>query len=185
MKGFEDISKILRKKLKMGKGIPTPSEEANAISTLLSKYGKSITDTTACVGGTVASFAKKFERVNAIELDAECAGILQHNMHVLGLRTVNVVSGDCIAEISKLKQEVIFIDPPSDPKSQKINLFLSGMNIEDICKVFSSYASVIAIRAPKNFDMATFIHNIIDDFEIIDFMSKFPLADLIVLKKKA
>ena len=50
-----------------------------------------MTDGTACVGGNVLSFARKFPQVNAVELSAQRAEMLKHNVSVAGVDSVKAL----------------------------------------------------------------------------------------------
>ena len=47
-----------------------------------------ITDATACIGGSSASFARVFSKVNAVEIDSIKYDYLRHNMLIMGYRDV-------------------------------------------------------------------------------------------------
>jgi tRNA G37 N-methylase Trm5 len=121
-----------------------------------------ITDATACIGGSCASFAKVFSKVHAIEIDSKKYDYLRHNMLIMGFReVVHCICGDALQVCPRLKQDVIFIDPPwGGPEyklSSKISLFLSGRPLADVCCELSVYTHYIAIKVPTNFDENAFL----------------------------
>jgi len=77
-----------------------------------------VTDMTACVGGNVISFARRFRAVNAIEIDATRHAMLKHNVAVVAEHAnVTFVQGDAVSLLlnptaSPLVQDVLFMDPP-------------------------------------------------------------------------
>lgn len=99
-----------------------------------------ITDATACIGGSTYSFAQNFSNVIAIEYDKTRFEYLQYNMSILPLYTnsqqylpqqhnsniwtylsdpkysisthVECRNGDALIECKKQFQDAIFIDPP-------------------------------------------------------------------------
>ena len=92
----------------------TPAELADNITQKLEFYGNkilrreisklTITEMTACIGGNVISFAKKFRTVNAIELCKERFEYLNHNLNVLKVnKNVKTIQGDSLHEIENLK----------------------------------------------------------------------------------
>ena len=88
-----------------------------------------ITDATSSVGGNIISFAKKFKYVNAIEMNDIHYQVLINNINVYKLKNVNVIHGDSIIEVPKLKQDIVFIDAPwcgaNYKKHKTIKIYMS------------------------------------------------------------
>ena len=83
---------------------------------------KTVVDATACVGGNAIAFARRFDRVFALEIDPGRAAMLRHNVaHVRRhavLGRVDVVAGDCLVELPRLAVDdwattLVFADPPA------------------------------------------------------------------------
>ena len=123
-----------------------------------------ITDATAGCGGDTISFAKKFKRVTAIEINSERTEYLKSNIKTYGLHNVKVICGDCMDIIDKIKtQNVIFIDPPwggrDYKKKSNLRLKLSGVTIKDICiKLLQpKICDMIVLKLPTNYDLLSLI----------------------------
>ena len=137
---------------------------------ILSRLGKrgwsdpntaTITDATACIGGNTFSFAHYFAKVNAVELDETRANMLTNNVKLLCEKNnVTVIEGDYTGQLSSLKQDVVFFDPPwggesySDRKS--ISLELSGKPLVEICRDLRGRTQFIVLTVPWNFDFEKF-----------------------------
>lgn len=124
-----------------------------------------VTDATACIGGSCASFAKTFSKVFAVEIDPTKYDYLRHNMMVMGLhQVVESICGDALVVCPTLLQDIIFIDPPwGGPEyklSSSISLFLSGQTLASVCCKLSPYTRYIALKVPTNFDEAAFLHEV-------------------------
>lgn len=123
-----------------------------------------ITDGTASAGGNTISFAKHFKKVYAIEMSEIHAIILKNNVDVYGLKNVDIIHGDSLIEIPKLKQDIVFIDAPwsgTQYKKHKImKLYMSGKPLTTIANDFLKVASLLALKVPHNFDFGHFITNV-------------------------
>lgn len=119
-----------------------------------------ITDATACVGGNSFSFSKHFPFVQAIELDKIRFDYLKANLQTL--ETINVACywGDCIDVVPYLKQDLVFLDPPWGGPSYKdkksIDLYLSGVELSEVCKIVKPYCRYLALKVPQNFALERF-----------------------------
>lgn len=125
-----------------------------------------ITDATACIGGTALAFSREFAKVNAIELDDNRYRYLIHNLKTLQTHAgyknnITCYHGDALEECIRLKQQVIFIDPPwGGPEYRqvaKLSLFLSGVPFSQVCHRFHRHASYLVLKVPTNFDDITFM----------------------------
>jgi len=120
-----------------------------------------ITDATACIGGNTYSFSKFFEKVNAIEIDFLRYQYLQHNMKVLETNNVDIYLSDLLIACQRLSQDIIFIDPPwggPDYKTKdSIDLYLSDVELSEVCDHIKHSTQYIAIKVPVNFNELGFI----------------------------
>lgn len=201
---FKNVAAALREKLKIDNVASysvTDSDIADTMTKRIRKYApdaRVITDATACVGGNTASFAREFDVVHAIELDQARAEYLAHNMALLGLKNVDVIQGDAIVEVPKLKQDVLFIDAPwlSDKTGteagvgkhyrdvDRLELFLGDMLLQDVCRLFTPHCRVLALKVPKNFALAKFIHDTFDEYSLLDIVTDWRTMNLVILESK-
>ena len=164
----------------------TPRDQADIITDVVKNYfGKKITvtDMTACIGGNTISFAKDFEKINAIEICKERFNFLKHNSEINKFNNIKFYLGDSIQVIKNLTQDVIFIDPPWLGKSYKykknINLFLSSIPIYDICNDLYGKSKSIVLKIPKNFNIIKFNNKTLHS-DI--YLYEFKKINLLVLK---
>ena len=81
-----------------------------------------------------------------------------------GRRRRSVIStyyGDCRNVIPKLKQDIIFFDPPwginyKDAPMRTLRLKLSGVTIENLISLYHDSAKYCAIKLPCNYDFMYF-----------------------------
>ena len=122
-----------------------------------------ITDATACIGGSAYSFAQVFHHVNAIEMDHDRYTFLQANMGILPscINPVRCLHGDALAIAPALTQDVVFIDPPWGGPEYKqlkqVQLFLSSTSLADACRILHTSTAFIVIKVPINFDETDFL----------------------------
>lgn len=122
-----------------------------------------VTDATSCVGGNAVSFAKVFSCVNAIELDDTRCDMLKHNVDYCRrdnptMRgTVYIYCGDALNLIMRLRQDVLFLDPPwggRDYRSKsKVQLFLSNVPLAQVILHGLNHSRYVALKLPKNYDL--------------------------------
>lgn len=145
-----------------------------------------ITDGTACVGGNTYSFAKTFQRVNAVEIDPRRHLYLQQNMDVLGLRNVLCIRGDAYYECRKQYQDMIFLDPPwggPDYKQQSnLQLYLSNRELSEICCDLSLYCAYIGLKVPVNFSTEAFDANVRGVLERVHYNTTLRKMHLIIYR---
>lgn len=123
-----------------------------------------ITDATASIGGNVFAFATCFGKVNAIEKVEPTAQMLLHNLQLSGLSSnVTVWCGDSskVALVAdKMKQDVVFLDPPWGGleyiKEDSLSLFLEEKNLRQICIEWALHAKLIVLKLPLNFNYIEF-----------------------------
>jgi len=143
-----------------------------------------ITDGTASVGGNTISFSKFFKSVNSIEMSKIHSDILKNNIDVYNLKNINIINGDSLEEIPKLKQDIVFLDAPWSgvkyKKQKNLKLYMSGKILNAIVNDFFNYATTIVLKVPYNFDYGHFITNVNTEKIIIYKALKFRL---IIIKK--
>lgn len=114
-----------------------------------------ITDACACVGADTMNFAKNFKKVNAIELNNTRYEYLNHNLLVANIKNVNIINDNCLNQIIKLKQDVIYVDAPwggPDYKYKKnINLYLSQKSLTSLIPFFLRFCKLLILKVPFNF----------------------------------
>jgi 16S rRNA G966 N2-methylase RsmD len=71
-----------------------------------------ITDAMACIGGNTLSFSTYFNNVNANELNTTRFQYLVHNMKQYEKTNILFYNNNYLNIIHKLKQHIVFIDPP-------------------------------------------------------------------------
>ena len=121
---------------------------------------QTITDMTSCIGGNTYSFSKYFESVHAIELDKLKYDYLSYNLTVLDANNVTLHQGDSLSIVPMLQQDILFIDPPWGGPNYKdkkhIDLYLSDIELSEVCRMIKSYSKYIALKVPTNFDLDKF-----------------------------
>ena len=121
-----------------------------------------IVDGTSCVGGNVMSFARYFKHVFAIEFNESRLKLLKNNINVYKLnKKITAFNGDITVLYKELPiVDVYFLDPPWGGldylKSDKLDLYLSKINISDFCIMLKDYTKFIILKLPKNFNVENF-----------------------------
>ena len=153
----------------------TAEKIASDLSTFLPNTA-TVTDATACIGGSTFAFANVFERVNAVEIDPMRFEYLKHNLVTLKcdiMSNIVCINGDAIVECERMPggQDAIFIDPPwGGPEYKnkgKVSLYLSGVPLADVCKNFATHTRYIVLKVPVNFDEANFMAATMDALTLI------------------
>lgn len=129
--------------------IATPEISRSICNYILKYLGTSkitITDALGNVGGMTLMFAHLFDKTNVCEIIPLHCKILSNNLKVYGLLDkVNIICGDYYYEcMLKLKQDVIFLDPPwgghGYKESTDLSLCINNVNIACIInKLFIPY----------------------------------------------
>jgi 16S rRNA G966 N2-methylase RsmD len=98
-----------------------------------------ITDAMACIGGNTLSFSRCFKEVNANEINTTRFQYLVHNMKEYSCSNISFYNDNYLNLIHKLKQNIVFIDPPwGGPiyKSQyKMDIMIQHDSKDDIKEV--------------------------------------------------
>lgn len=96
-----------------------PDQSAFVCQILKLYYGKStwkmtITDANGCIGGNTYCLIKMFKNVNFVEISNLHMEIFKHNLSIISPLNKNIsfYTDNYLNMISKLKQDVIFLDPP-------------------------------------------------------------------------
>lgn len=128
------------------------------------KSSLTITDATACIGGNVISFCDYFAIVNAVECDLVRCEMLQHNLGVLEKGNAICIHASYLMVMQDLQQDVVFIDPPwGGPEYKdlaKVDLFLDGIPLYDICRMLHGRADIVVLKVPTNFDAEKFAEHV-------------------------
>jgi len=169
----------------------TLPKEADQISFIIKeldllkgKTNVTITDATAGIGGNTLSFSTFFDKVNAIELDNIRYNYLINNLSTFNATNVSVFNDDMLNILSKLHQDIIFIDPPWGGKNykrkNKIRLRISDRILEQICNAIleNKIANVLALKLPFNYDFEYLYSSI--NLEFISIL-KYEISPRIVL----
>jgi 16S rRNA G966 N2-methylase RsmD len=112
----------------------------------------------------ITIIGKNFKKVNSVELDKDIYEGLKYNCTEVYKRdNITFYNDDCLKVIPKVKQNIIFIDPPwggyDYKKTDKLPLFLGDKNIFDIVMDWydQSLAELIVVKYPNNFDLDPFL----------------------------
>jgi 16S rRNA G966 N2-methylase RsmD len=71
-----------------------------------------ITDAMACIGGNTLSFSRCFKEVIANEINTTRFQYLVHNMKEYSCSNISFYNDNYLNLIKRLKQNIVFIDPP-------------------------------------------------------------------------
>jgi len=168
-KYFPFISKEKRDNLKIDPiglySISTP-KNAEIITGYIKKYYKNsnvvVTDAMAGVGGNTLSFASALYHVNAIELDESRSFFLISNLSLYKQNNVLCINADYFTIMHRLKQDIIFLDPPWGGKSYKdsesMTIQIGERTLESICDEIyeNKLCSMLLLKLPLNYDIDTF-----------------------------
>ncbi|POM65186.1 S-adenosyl-L-methionine-dependent methyltransferase [Phytophthora palmivora] len=128
------------------------------------KYPLVVTDGTACVGGNVLSFCDFFTHVNAIENDSTRVQMLRHNLQILHKTNAKCIHANYLDVMLELQQDVVFLDPPwGGPEYKdldKVDLFLGGLPLHEVCTRLQGSAKCIVLKVPSNFDDVKFSQHV-------------------------
>tara|TARA_B110000208_G_C11796388_1_gene439796 strand:- start:709 stop:1530 length:822 start_codon:yes stop_codon:yes gene_type:complete len=145
-----------------------------------------ITDATANIGGNTISFSLyNFKTINAVEYNAKTFRNLINNIKCYNLKNVKFFNNDYTLIYKKLKQDVVFLDPPWGGKNYKekknIDLYLSSINVVDIINYlyFNSNTTCIILKIPFNFNI-NYLKKYIKNFNIYRLLK----YNIIIIKKQ-
>lgn len=164
---FKLVSNEIREKLLLDEEAlysTTDQITANKIAKEINNYLDSdatITDATACIGGSSLALSQVFKKVYAIEYNELRFSYLQNNMKNLNLQNVQCIHGDSLEVCLKIQQDAIFLDcpwgGPSYKESKKVMLYLTEIPLYDILRILIKSAKLFIIKIPINFDEETFL----------------------------
>jgi len=116
-----------------------------------------LTDATANVGSDSINLSYYLKKVNAIELDDINYKALVNNINVLKVRNIETFNSDSNKIISKLKQDIIYVDAPwggRDYKTKKkLDLFLGDTNISTFYFNNQDFAKLFIFKVPYNYNL--------------------------------
>lgn len=151
----------------------TGKEGAYFISNLIIDYMKMyqssgtniiITDGTANNGSDTIMFGLLFKAVNAVEINTVNFGVLKNNISIYGLQNKVTLYNDSIIKIlndEKLKQDVLYLDPPWGGKDyikkDNIRLYLDDIELSQIYLKYKDRIKLFVFKLPKNYDFNYFI----------------------------
>lgn len=187
-KYFPTYNKVDKSKLQITtEGIYSVSGfiAASFISKIIFKIFKTdkiiITDGTANNGSDSIMFAILFKKVNSIELEDINYKVLKNNLEQYKLKNVTTYKGNSLEIISKLNQDVIFIDAPWKKNNKgyeilKIYLYKNVKNnsekieISEIYNMFRKQCKLIIFKVPIYYDFGYFFtHAKVKKFTIVPF----------------
>ena len=147
-----------------------------------------ITDATANVGGNSINFCDKFKHVNSVEIDKTNFYALGVNIGVYNIKNIKLYCENYLNIFNKIKQDVVFIDPPWGGRNYKdfkvLDLFLNDKlnnkiyiaNI--VLKILDlKIAKMIVIKVPFNFSFNKF-STILKAYKIF----KYPINNYFILQ---
>jgi hypothetical protein len=59
------------------------------------------------------------------------------------------------------------------------------MALEDVCRLFSPHCRLLALKVPKNFALAKFLHDTFDDYRLVDIVTDWRSMNLVLLETVA
>ena len=116
-----------------------------------------LTDATANVGSDSINLSYNLKKINAIELDDINYKALVNNINVLKVRNIETFNSDSNKIISKLKQDIIYVDAPwggRDYKTKKkLDLFVGDFNISQFYFNNQDFAKLFIFKVPYNYNL--------------------------------
>jgi len=121
-----------------------------------------ITDGTSGNGADVITFAKYFKKVNAVELDDCHCDVIKNNIEVYGLthKVKFICPNDYVKQAFKLKQDIIFLDPPwTGPGYKSIDKLRLYLGDQDVILLINRLlkkkkCKFLFMKCPMNVDLA-------------------------------
>jgi hypothetical protein len=167
MKYFPDRKNVDKRNLMMtdiGMYSITPYWEAKEMVDIIRKNidgdlkNMTITEPNGGMGGNTLAFSEAFNKVTTVEYSNLHCDILKNNIDVYNCENVEVLCWDYSEIFKKLKQDIIFMDPPWGGPAykyvKKLNLYIGKYSVEDILNKITVKLAVI--KAPFNFDIDYF-----------------------------
>ena len=118
-----------------------------------------ITDGTAGVGGDTIHFSKYFKSVNAVDILSENTDMLKYNCEIFNINNVNIINDDYLKLYLKIKQDIIYLDPPWGGVGYKnkkvVDIRLGNMTIDMfVGKLLELGNPDIFLKLPLNADIS-------------------------------
>lgn len=168
-KYFPYIDKNKRSQIKyddVGLYSISPPKTANIITNYVMKYFTNnnviITDAMSGIGGNTLSFADSLYYVNAIEYDEHRFYDMISNVSLFNKGNVLCINEDYLDVMRRLKQDIIFMDPPWGGKSykdsEKMTIDIGSVSLSDICSIIidEKLCSMLLLKLPLNYDIDSF-----------------------------
>jgi 16S rRNA G966 N2-methylase RsmD len=124
---------------------------------IISKYisnNCTITDATAGIGGNSKLFSKYFQNLNCVEIYDYAFKILKQNLNYYN--NIKFYCEDYTNIFFKLKQDIIFLDPPWELNYKyykNTELYLSGIDIKIMIEQLVNFTKFICIKCPLNYEV--------------------------------
>lgn len=156
-------------------GEQASSEATASYLPLLAPEARRVVDLSAGMGVNTFSFATESDCVTAIELSGQRADILRHNLNVLGLDNVEVVSDDCCLWLEKTsdRYDIAFIDPARrDAKGvRSISLQNYSPDLFQILPLIKKKTDRLLVKVSPLFDLDKALKEIpeITAFHIVEY----------------
>jgi len=115
-----------------------------------------ITDAMACMGGDLIKFSRYFRIVNGIEIDLNNFKLLVENCKIFNCQNINLFHQDYIEIYDKLKQDIIYLDPPWTGPGYKnkeiVVLKIGNLELWQLINLIKekNLAKYVFIKAPSN-----------------------------------
>ena len=120
--------------------------------------GGSVLDMTCGLGIDTMALATRFERVVSVERDEVLAEVVRHNMSLLGIENVEVVTGSSEEYVATTKEHFdwVFVDPDrrSDEGKKMVCMEDCSPNVVALMPRLREIANRVAIKLSPMFDCA-------------------------------
>jgi len=120
--------------------------------------GKSLIDLTGGFGVDAFYFSKKFKGVTHCEVDVNLSNIVKHNLEMLGIETINSISGNGIEYLKNSNKvfDCIYIDPSRRHDSKGKVFYLNDClpNVTEHLDLFFKHSKTILIKASPMLDIS-------------------------------
>ncbi|WP_340819102.1 methyltransferase domain-containing protein [Methanolobus sp. WCC4] len=112
---------------------------------------KVIADISCGIGGQAIYFAKRCDRVYAIEIDPKKIEYAKKNAKIMGVDNIEFITGDALAPetIAQLPElDVVFSDPARPPAEKERSIDNLSPSIPEVMKAYADKSSNFAFEAP-------------------------------------
>ena len=138
-----------------------------------------MTDAFACIGGDTLGFSKLFKHVNSNELDNTRFEYLKYNMNLFNRTNITFYNEDYFELVKKIKQDVIYLDPPwggvDYKNSIKLKIVIGNNKLEDLCRsiINGKLCELLILKLPYNYDL--------DELKAFCKIRYFPLGRILII----